>query len=139
MLFLSPRNDFLPMSNVENPGCSFAPSLKSQKFSFHFWVLRCVSDFNFFNNFQYHQSHHEYTPLNRALIRTGFFVALRDHALAYSDLTIPQITDDYNSLADVGWYGSAYLLTCCSFQLLFGKLYTLYSVKKRLSYQYPII
>ncbi|KAL9038867.1 MAG: hypothetical protein Q9214_005111 [Letrouitia sp. 1 TL-2023] len=42
---------------------------------------------------------------------------------------IPQITNDFNSLADVGWYGSAYLLTCCAFQLLFGKLYTLYSVR----------
>ncbi|RYP24669.1 hypothetical protein DL765_000396 [Monosporascus sp. GIB2] len=42
---------------------------------------------------------------------------------------IPQITEEFNSLADVGWYGSAYLLTCCAFQLLFGKLYTLYSVK----------
>ncbi|KAL1962418.1 hypothetical protein VTN77DRAFT_9689 [Rasamsonia byssochlamydoides] len=42
---------------------------------------------------------------------------------------IPQITDEFNSLADVGWYGSAYLLTCCAFQLLFGKLYTYYSVR----------
>lgn len=28
-----------------------------------------------------------------------------------------------------GWYGSAYLLTNCAFQLFFGKLYILYSVK----------
>ncbi|RYO77470.1 hypothetical protein DL766_005862 [Monosporascus sp. MC13-8B] len=44
-------------------------------------------------------------------------------------LAIPQITEESNSLADVGCYGSAHLLTCCAFQLLFGKLYTLYSVK----------
>ncbi|KAF3941416.1 hypothetical protein ABW19_dt0207327 [Dactylella cylindrospora] len=42
---------------------------------------------------------------------------------------IPQITDEFNSLTDVGWYGSVYLLTCCAFQLLFGKLYSFYSVK----------
>ncbi|KAH8703359.1 putative MFS aflatoxin efflux pump [Talaromyces proteolyticus] len=42
---------------------------------------------------------------------------------------IPQITDDFNSLDDVGWYGSAYNLTCCAFQLLFGKIYVLYDVK----------
>ncbi|MCJ1421361.1 hypothetical protein MMC32_007724 [Xylographa parallela] len=42
---------------------------------------------------------------------------------------IPQITDEFNSLPDVGWYGSAYLLTCCSFQLLFGKFYTFFAVK----------
>ncbi|EXJ80874.1 hypothetical protein A1O3_07161 [Capronia epimyces CBS 606.96] len=42
---------------------------------------------------------------------------------------IPRITDEFNSLPDVGWYGSVYLLTCCAFQLLFGKFYTFYSVK----------
>lgn len=42
---------------------------------------------------------------------------------------IPEITNEFHSLPDVGWYGSAYLLTCCSFQLLCGKMYTLYSVK----------
>ena len=29
----------------------------------------------------------------------------------------------------MGWYGSAYLLTTCAFQLLFGKLYTFFSIK----------
>ncbi|KAF2247564.1 putative MFS aflatoxin efflux pump [Trematosphaeria pertusa] len=42
---------------------------------------------------------------------------------------IPQITNDFHSLPDVGWYGSAYTLSSCSFQLLLGKLYTLYAVK----------
>ncbi|KAJ5697000.1 MFS general substrate transporter [Penicillium majusculum] len=42
---------------------------------------------------------------------------------------IPKITDEFNSFSDVGWYGSAYLLTCCAFQLLFGKLYKLFSVR----------
>lgn len=42
---------------------------------------------------------------------------------------IPQITSDFNSLNDVGWYGSAYLLTTCCFQLLFGKLYAEFDIK----------
>lgn len=42
---------------------------------------------------------------------------------------IPQITDDFKSVTDIGWYGSAYLLTTCAFQLLFGKLYSFYSIK----------
>jgi len=42
---------------------------------------------------------------------------------------IPQITDDFKSVTDIGWYGSAYLLSTCAFQLLFGKLYTFYSIK----------
>ncbi|KAI1323785.1 putative MFS aflatoxin efflux pump [Xylariaceae sp. FL0255] len=42
---------------------------------------------------------------------------------------IPQITDEFDSLPDIGWYGSAYLLTSCSFQLMFGKLYTFFSIQ----------
>ncbi|KAF5859871.1 hypothetical protein ETB97_002362 [Aspergillus alliaceus] len=42
---------------------------------------------------------------------------------------IPRITNEFHSLDDVGWYGSSYLLTCCAFQLLYGKIYTLYAVK----------
>ncbi|KAJ5964051.1 MFS general substrate transporter [Penicillium vulpinum] len=55
-----------------------------------------------------------------------FLVAL-DRAIIST--AIPKITDEFNSLDDVGWYGSAYLLTCCAFQLLFGKLYKLFSVR----------
>jgi MFS family permease len=29
----------------------------------------------------------------------------------------------------VGWYGSAYLITSCSFQLIYGRIYTFYSPK----------
>ena len=42
---------------------------------------------------------------------------------------IPRITDEFKALNDVGWYASAYLLTTCAFQLLFGKLYTYFSLK----------
>lgn len=42
---------------------------------------------------------------------------------------IPRITDEFGALEDIGWYESAYLLTTCAVQLLFGKLYTFYTVK----------
>ncbi|KAK3945773.1 putative HC-toxin efflux carrier [Diplogelasinospora grovesii] len=42
---------------------------------------------------------------------------------------IPQITNDFHSVTDIGWYGSAYLLTNCAFQLLYGKFYTFFSVR----------
>lgn len=42
---------------------------------------------------------------------------------------VPKITDDFHSLGDIGWYGSAYMLTSCSFQLLFGRVYTFYNPK----------
>jgi len=42
---------------------------------------------------------------------------------------IPKITDDFHSINDVGWYASAYLITLCAFQLVFGRIYTFYSAK----------
>ena len=42
---------------------------------------------------------------------------------------IPKITDQFHALDDVGWYASSYLLTACAFQLMWGKLYTFYSIK----------
>lgn len=42
---------------------------------------------------------------------------------------IPQITNTFNSAGDVGWYGTAYLLTNCAFQLVFGKLYKFLPIK----------
>lgn len=42
---------------------------------------------------------------------------------------IPRITDHFQSLDDVGWYGSAYFLTTCAVTLVFGKLYTVFSTK----------
>lgn len=42
---------------------------------------------------------------------------------------IPRITDQFHALNDIGSYGSAYMLTSCSFQLSFGRLYTYCSPK----------
>jgi MFS family permease len=42
---------------------------------------------------------------------------------------IPKITDDFNSVGDIGWYGAGYQLTTSAFQLLFGKIYSFYSTK----------
>ena len=44
-------------------------------------------------------------------------------------VAIPKITTEFNSLGDIGWYGSAYLLTSCCSQLMVGKLYAGYNVK----------
>jgi MFS family permease len=42
---------------------------------------------------------------------------------------ISQISNEFHSLNDIGWYGSAYMLTSCAFQLFFGRIYTFYSTK----------
>ena len=42
---------------------------------------------------------------------------------------IPKITADFHSLDDVGWYGSAYLLTTVALLPSFGKVYTFFDIK----------
>ncbi|KAI2603793.1 MFS general substrate transporter [Hypoxylon fragiforme] len=42
---------------------------------------------------------------------------------------IPFITSEFQSTADIGWYGSAYLLTACAFQPVFGRVFTSFNVK----------
>ncbi|PTB70154.1 MFS general substrate transporter [Trichoderma citrinoviride] len=61
-----------------------------------------------------------------ALYLAIFLVTLDQNILATA---IPRITDEFNSLDDVGWYGTAYLLTMCSFQLMMGKVYKYYPAK----------
>ncbi|KAI0019540.1 major facilitator superfamily domain-containing protein [Xylariomycetidae sp. FL0641] len=41
----------------------------------------------------------------------------------------PQITEEFHSQGDIGWYGSAYQLTTAASQLLFGRVYRFYDVK----------
>lgn len=42
----------------------------------------------------------------------------------------PQITQEFHSLGDIGWYGSSYQLTTAASQLLFGRVYKFYDIKK---------
>ncbi|KAI1776008.1 putative MFS aflatoxin efflux pump [Hypoxylon cercidicola] len=71
------------------------------------------------------------TGIRLALVMLSVFVSMFLIALdrLIISTAIPAITDEFHSLPDVGWYGSAYLLTTCAFQLLFGKVYTFFPVR----------
>ncbi|KAJ6019129.1 hypothetical protein N7522_001196 [Penicillium canescens] len=43
---------------------------------------------------------------------------------------VPRITDYFHTVADVGWYSSAFRLCQCAFQFMFGKAYKLFSIKR---------
>ena len=64
--------------------------------------------------------------ISMSLCLAVFLMALDNTIIATA---IPKITDQFQSLDDVGWYASSYLLTTCALQLFFGKLYTFYSIK----------
>ncbi|CAG8975255.1 hypothetical protein HYALB_00007955 [Hymenoscyphus albidus] len=55
------------------------------------------------------------------------FLTLLDTTIIVT--AIPRITTDFGSLADVGWYGSAYLIASCALQPLTGKIYSQFSLK----------
>ena len=55
-----------------------------------------------------------------------FLVALDRTIIATA---IPRITDNFKSLGDIGWYGSAYMLTTSCSQLVFGRIYKHYNMK----------
>lgn len=41
----------------------------------------------------------------------------------------PTITDEFHSLGNIGWYGSAYMLTNAASQLVFGRVFKYYNMK----------
>ncbi|KAI1926777.1 hypothetical protein LOZ23_003588 [Ophidiomyces ophidiicola] len=61
-----------------------------------------------------------------SLAASVFLVALDETIITTA---IPKITDDFHSINDIGWYGSAYFMTFAAFQLIFGKLFSFYSIK----------
>lgn len=66
------------------------------------------------------------TLLTLGLCLSTFVVALDNTIIATA---IPKITTVFDSLNDVGWYGSSYLLTTTSLQPSFGKVYTYFNIK----------
>ncbi|KAL4890272.1 major facilitator superfamily domain-containing protein [Aspergillus ambiguus] len=55
-----------------------------------------------------------------------FLVALDQTIIG---VAIPEITNQFKSIADISWYGSAYFLTSTALQPSYGRLYKIFSVK----------
>ena len=70
-------------------------------------------------------------PVALGLLILGISLAAFVVALDRSIITtaIPRITDDFNSPADVGWYGSAYLLTSCAFLPTYGRIFAQFDIR----------
>ncbi|KAF1817855.1 MFS general substrate transporter [Dissoconium aciculare CBS 342.82] len=73
------------------------------------------------------------STVRRSLLYTALGLAVFCQALDNTIIAtaIPRITDEFQSLNDVGWwvYGAGYLVACCALQLSFGKLYNLFPTK----------
>lgn len=74
----------------------------------------------------------EYPPLSKviviilALYLAIFLVALDQTIIG---VAIPKITDQFKSISDIAWYGSAYFLTSTALQPSYGRIYKIFSVK----------
>lgn len=42
---------------------------------------------------------------------------------------VPRITDEFHSVSQIGWYGSAFFLTMAAFQSTWGKAYKYFDLK----------
>jgi hypothetical protein len=71
------------------------------------------------------------SPAKTALIMFSLYISIFLVALDRTIIgpAIPEITNQFHSLSDVGWYGSAYMLTSCGFILLYGRVYTFFPTK----------
>lgn len=73
----------------------------------------------------------EYPPLGKvvviilALYLAVFLVALDQTIIG---VAIPKITDQFKSISDIAWYGSAYFLTSTALQPSYGRIYKIFSV-----------
>ncbi|KJK79802.1 hypothetical protein H634G_04041 [Metarhizium anisopliae BRIP 53293] len=66
--------------------------------------------------------------------RKGSLQTITDMILTSQDGTIittaiPRITADFNTVRDVGWYGSAYLMVMTAFQPFFGRLFSIFPLR----------
>jgi MFS family permease len=60
------------------------------------------------------------------LVMSIFLSALDSTIIATA---IPSITDEFGSISNIAWYGSAYIITNTAFQSSWGKAYTYFSLK----------
>jgi EmrB/QacA subfamily drug resistance transporter len=70
-------------------------------------------------------------PAQAAIIMGSLYIAVFLVALdrTITGVAIPQITNQFHSTDDIGWYGSVYMVTTCGFVCFFGRVYTLFSSK----------
>src|SRR3569833_934003 len=67
----------------------------------------------------------------KALILISLYIPIFLVALDRTNIgpAIPAITNQFMSIVDIGWYGSAYMLTSCGFILFYGRIYTFLRTK----------
>ncbi|KAJ5772552.1 hypothetical protein N7520_003081 [Penicillium odoratum] len=63
------------------------------------------------------------------VVALGLSIFLVAHDMTIVATAIPRITDQFHSLDDASWYGSAFLMTTGGFQSTWGKVYKFFHLK----------
>ena len=71
------------------------------------------------------------SPSRFVLVLVGLVLAIFLASLDFTIIAtaIPAITDEFHSLQDIGWYGSAFFITTAATQAMWGRLYTFFPLK----------
>lgn len=71
------------------------------------------------------------SPAKTVVIMLSLYISIFLVALDRTIIgpAIPAITNQFNSIGDIGWYGSSYMLTSAGFILLYGRIYTFFPTK----------
>ncbi|KAH5707303.1 hypothetical protein HBI18_250400 [Parastagonospora nodorum] len=71
------------------------------------------------------------SPAKTAVIMVSLYISIFLVAIDRTIIgpAIPAITNQFNSIGDIGWYGSSYMLTSAGFILLYGRIYTFFPTK----------
>ncbi|KAH8201062.1 hypothetical protein TruAng_004758 [Truncatella angustata] len=63
----------------------------------------------------------------------SFVIILGGLDFSIVGVAVPAITEEFHTIADVGWYSVSYRLTACVCQFAWGQLYTIFSVRRVLA------
>ncbi|KAI4937496.1 uncharacterized protein J4E92_002227 [Alternaria infectoria] len=76
-------------------------------------------------------AHIQLTKGRFVLVLVGLVLAIFLASLDFTIIStaIPKITDEFKSLQDIGWYGSAFFITTAATTAFWGRLYTFFPLK----------
>lgn len=74
---------------------------------------------------------HQSSLVSSAFLVVGICISVLMISLDRGSITtaIPSILADFKSFQQMGWYGSAYLLTASAFQPMYGRIYSSFNIK----------
>ena len=75
-------------------------------------------------------SHLTGLPLYALLASLFLIIIIVTLDISILSTAIPRITDSFHTIADIGWYGSSFLIAQCAVQPLAGRIYSIFPYKQ---------